>query len=142
MHSKLCRIAYSLREQSTAVAGVRATNMDNNQNLFEGAFFEYFKSINPSENHDVAKEIEDVNKSISRNGMWSYNEEWRISTYMEVEIKTAEIDSKMWFSVSVECDKQEFSCLCPSVEKAYLFSKLYRHIIVYQFYSIGPPWAE
>ena len=115
--------------------------MADKKNKLQQAFLEYVESIRPDNDKHIAAEIEKVRAAIEANGYWEEYDEWRISTYFTTRIEPQEIQGKKWFKVSVECDLQELTCRCPTIEKAYLFSKYYRHIIVNQFYSVGPPWA-
>src|SRR5882724_3801042 len=105
------------------------------------AFIEYVASIQPDRDKHVAEELRRVQVAVATQGFWQDYDEWRISTYFDTRVERIEIEGKTWFKVRVECDAQEFSCRCPSLEKAFLFSKFYRHLIVNQFYSVGPPWA-
>lgn len=57
-------------------------------------------------------------------------------------IEPQEINEETWFKISVECNMPAFICMFPTTEKAYLFSKYYRHLIVNQLYSVGPPRAS
>ncbi len=103
----------------------------------------YFKLIDPRRNEDSAKELRDIGEALERHGEWSKDEEWRISTSMTASIRPEVApDGKTWFRVKVECDGQVLSCRCPSAERAFYFYSLYAHLIIYQFYSVGPPWAE
>lgn len=115
--------------------------MANPKNKLQEAFVEYVESIRPDKDRQTSAEIAKVQAALDKKGFWEEYDEWRISTYFNSRIEPQEIQGKKWFKVSVECDTQEFTCACPSVERAYLFSKYYRHIIVNQFYSVGPPWA-
>lgn len=115
--------------------------MADGKNKLQHSFIEYVESIRPDNDNHSAIEIEKVRASIEAEGYWQEYEEWRISTFFTSRIEPMEIQEKKWFRVSVECDMQEFMCKCPTIEKAYLFSKYHRHLIVNQFYSVGPPWA-
>ena len=110
-------------------------------NSLQRAFVEYVGSIQPNRDTSVAAELDRVRTAVASEGFWQEHDEWRISTYFDTRIDKEELNSKPWFKVRVECDMQEFSCRCPSLEKAFLLSKFYRHLIVNQFYSVGPPWA-
>ena len=115
--------------------------MNRLRNSTERAFIEYFESITSARDPQSLVELEKICKSVAETSAWSEHEEWRISTYFDTKIERDEINGKPWFKVSVDCDMQEFSCRCPTIEKAYMYAKLYQHRIIYQFYSVGPPWA-
>lgn len=115
--------------------------MQRAQTPLEKAFVEYVASIRPDQNKHVAAEVGKVQGDIAAAGVWSEMDEWRISTWFDVRIERTEVDEKPWFRTRVACDGQEFTCLCPNPEKAFLLSKFYRRIIMSQFYSVGPPWA-
>jgi hypothetical protein len=110
-------------------------------NLIQQGFAEYVDSIQPDHNEHTAAELVRVRSAIDQHSFWEDQDEWRISTWFHSRIAREDINGKISFKVSVECDGQQFSCLCPSVDKAYLHSKFYRHLIVSQFYSVGPPWS-
>jgi hypothetical protein len=115
--------------------------MSRSLNPLQQAMVDYVSSIRPDNDGNTARELLNVQKSIDENGTWQEYDEWRISTGFDTRIDRVEIGGKDWFSVRVECDMQEFSCKCPTLEKAYMHSKFYRRLIVDQFYSVGPPWA-
>ena len=116
--------------------------MSMDKNPTEKAFIEFFSRIDPRTDKASAAQLETVRESIAKNGTWNEQEEWRISTWFETTINLEEVNGKRWFLVSVQRDRQALSCKCPTIERAFMFSKLYQHIIVYQFYSVGPPWAS
>jgi len=89
-----------------------------------------------------AKTLARVKDDIARDGRWSEQEEWRISTWFDSEIITKDVGGHAWFKTTVTCDGQTLSCESPSVERAYGFMRLYQQLIIDQFYSIGPPWAD
>jgi hypothetical protein len=111
------------------------------KNPMQQAFIDYVASIQPSKDKHVAAELEQVRLTIERDGKWQEQEEWRISTWFDMDISTRTDAETRRFCVRVECDGQEFKAICPSLEKAFLVSKFYRKIIVEQFYSVGPTWA-
>lgn len=86
-------------------------------------------------------ELQLVEESVAETGIWESREEWRVMTWIDIKISQETLNGKPRFMVSVRCDNQAFCCQCPSLLKAFVYSKLYCHLIVYQFYSIGPPWA-
>ena len=86
--------------------------------------------------------LADITESVAQDGKWSTQEEWRIMTWSDCEIVRTQRESADWYQVSVECDGQRLACGCPTLEQAYAFMRLYQTLIVDQFYSIGPPWAE
>ncbi len=108
----------------------------------QAAMRSLFDLIDPRTNVDSAKELEEITDAIARSGEWARDDEWRISTWMQTAIRPEVADGKQRFRVTVECDGQVLSCLCPSVQRAFAFYKLYAHIIIHAFYSVGPPWAE
>jgi hypothetical protein len=89
-----------------------------------------------------AKIFDEITAAVTDTGRWFDQEEWRISTYFDSEIRKSERAGKPWFIASVSCDGQSFSCGCPTIEGAYAYVRLYQKIIVDQFYSVGPPWAD
>jgi hypothetical protein len=115
--------------------------MDRPLSLIQKGFVEYVESIRPDRNPHTVVELVRVKSAMESEGFWEEQDEWRISTWFTTRIDTEEVGEKKWFKVMVECDGQQFSCRCPTIEKAFLHSKFYRHIIFSQFYSVGPPWA-
>jgi len=125
------------------------------RNLTEQAMIAYLASIDPSRETSSTRELDKIATALKAEGVWRDSEEWRISTWFEVsiekvaptqagagrEIGTQEL-GKERYKVTVACDGQSMSCTCPRIEKAFAFYKLYCHLMVYQFYSIGPPWAD
>jgi hypothetical protein len=106
------------------------------------AFRAYFDLIDPKRNKDSSKEIRQIKYALEQHSEWEKDDEWRISTWMKATIKREIVEGeKQWLWVTVECDDQVLSCRCPSIERAFAFYRLYSHIIIYQFYSVGPPWA-
>jgi hypothetical protein len=93
--------------------------------------------------HEPASQraLEAIRSAIHDAGCWSEWEEWRISTSFNSSITRASRDDREVFEVAVKCDGQKLSCVCPTLEGAYAFMRLYQAMIVDQFYSIGPPWA-
>lgn len=89
-----------------------------------------------------ARELDAIQSDVSSVGIWRGQEEWRISTWFDSEIKKSERDGAPWYEVSVSCDGQRLSCACPNIQGAYAYMRLYQKIIVEQFYSVGPPWAD
>ena len=81
-----------------------------------------------------------ITKSINENGHWENSEEWRIFTETNYKITKIKKEKKFWFRVEVRCD-HEFSCHCPTVERAIEMAGLYQEIIRESFYQIGwPSW--
>lgn len=95
-------------------------------------------------NHEAAcqKELEEIRASLSEQGRWGSQDEWRISTWFETKIVSTVRNDAQVYEVSVECDGQKLSCACPTIEGAYAYTRLYQALIVDQFYSVGPPWAD
>ncbi len=112
------------------------------QTLFQQAMIACLASIEPACEPYYQKELDAIRDAVRRNGIWEESQEWRISTYFVSRIEKKQRDGKDWFRTSVECDGQRLSCECPTVEKAFAFVHLYQRLIVDQFYSIGPPWAD
>ncbi len=83
-----------------------------------------------------------VVSAIESIGRWEEDEEWRICTWFRSAIVQGTLNERPWFTVTVTCDGQTLSCGCASIERAYGFMRLYQKLIVEQFYSIGPPWAD
>lgn len=109
--------------------------------LTKGAILSLFKLIDPSRSKEAAKELVEIKEALATGGEWSKDEEWRISTWMTATIRPETRENgENWFRVTVECDGQLLSCGCPSIDRAFAFYRLYAHLIVYQFYSVGPPW--
>jgi hypothetical protein len=103
----------------------------------------YFDLINPANDSEAATELEEVRQALDQSGQWSKEEEWRISTWMKCTIRPSmRAMGEHDYEVMVECDGQKLSCSCPSIERAFAFYRLYAHLIIYQFYSVGPPWAR
>ena len=96
----------------------------------------YDPSYEPSAENDLHR----IKSGIATEGR-SETEEWRISTWFDSEIRKTTRNGTDWFEVTVSCDGQALSCGSPMLERAYAFMRLYQQIIVYQFYSVGPPWA-
>jgi len=107
----------------------------------QAAFRSFFDLIDPTRSVDSAKEISEISEAVALAGEWNKEDEWRISTWMKAVIKPEMVTGKQWFRVTVDCDGQSFSCLCPTIQRAFAFYKLYAHITIYQFYAVGPPWA-
>jgi hypothetical protein len=95
-------------------------------------------------NHEPAcqEELEAIRTALGEEGRWVSQEEWRISTWFDTRIVPATRNDAQVYEATVECDGQRLSCACPTIEAAYAYTRLYRSIIVDQFYSIGPPWAD
>lgn len=106
------------------------------------AFRAYFELIDPEANVDSAAELSEITAAIAQAGEWSKDEEWRISTWTHAHIKTETADGKQWYRVTVNCDGQSHSCRCPTIPRAFAFYMLFAHIIIYQFYAVGPSWAD
>jgi len=99
-------------------------------------------AYDPRHEPTSAKKLNEVESTVSSTGKWSDKEEWRISTWFDLEIRKADDAGKPWFIVTVSCDGQTLSCRCPTIESAYAYMRLYQKFIVEQFYSAGPPWAD
>ncbi|HEX4198485.1 MAG TPA: hypothetical protein VHZ26_13695 [Caulobacteraceae bacterium] len=88
------------------------------------------------------KELDLIKSAVEETGQWKGQEEWRIMTWFDSSIVRSARDNKIVYEVAVECDGQRLACNCPTVEGAYAFMRLYQAMIVDQFYTIGPPWAD
>jgi hypothetical protein len=108
--------------------------------LQEG-MIETLAASSPTINSDTRDELASVKAAIDAEGRWAETREWRISTWFTSAISTATRDGKEVFEVSVECDGQQLSCACPTLEGAFAFMLFYETLILQQFYSVGPPWA-
>ena len=95
-------------------------------------------------NHESAcrKELAFIKTALRDEGQWGSRDEWRISTWFDSTIVPATRNGVDVYDVTVACDGQKLSCACPTIEGAYGFMRLYQAMIVDQFYSIGPPWAD
>jgi hypothetical protein len=116
--------------------------MNDSRNLTEQALIQFRQSMLPHFVEGGSVELDRIRDALTEGDTWSVQDEWRIFTWFDSRIVRNEIDGKAGFRVSVECDGQTFSCRCPSVERAFLFLKLYQHLIIHQYYSAGPPWME
>ena len=115
--------------------------MSRARNPTELALIEYFQTITPRTNQHSTEKIKEIESAINSSGEWTEQWEWRISTWLASKIKPELVSGRSLFRVTVECDLQQFTCLCSNIEKAFMFMSLYEHTIIYQFYSVGPPWA-
>ncbi len=86
--------------------------------------------------------LEEIKTQIGATGVWHSYDEWRISTSFDNRIVKGEMQGKPWLTVTVSCDGQILSCGCPTVDRAFGFMRLYQKLIIDQFYSVGPPWAD
>ncbi len=109
--------------------------------LQEG-IIEAVASCDPTHEPACRKELASIESALRSDGRWSSQEEWRISTWFDSTIAPVRRNGADVYEVVVECDGQKLSCACPTVEGAYAFMRLYQAMIVDQFYSIGPPWAD
>ncbi|MBV9243970.1 MAG: hypothetical protein JO366_04075 [Methylobacteriaceae bacterium] len=112
------------------------------RNLTERALIDFDRSIDPGTDPYCRQELDTIKTALDSAGIWRETQEWRISTWFCSTIERKARDGADWYHVSVECDGQVLACWCPNPEKAFAFYKLYCHTIVYQFYSIGRPWAD
>ncbi len=85
---------------------------------------------------------EDILDAIKSKGMWHEYEEWRISTVTEFKILPEKFKDENWFRVIVKCD-YEFSCVCPSIERAIEMAGLYQQLVMNMMVQVGwPSWAS
>jgi hypothetical protein len=84
----------------------------------------------------------EVLDAIEKDGTWEDCVEWRISTYTETCISPEYFKDENWFRVSVKCD-YEFSCICPTIDRALEMVGLYQQLIFKLFHQVGwPSWAS
>ena len=99
-------------------------------------------TVDPKYSPYARQKLDEIIANTGSRGYWEGSFEWRAMTTIFCRIdKTGDIFSPK-YEITVECDKQQFSCVCPTPEKAFAFMELYQHLIIEQFYSIGPPWAD
>jgi hypothetical protein len=85
--------------------------------------------------------FDEIRRAVDANGFWERYDEWRISTVTTKRIEAAEREGRKGFLVKVGCD-HEFSCHCPTLERAVEFLNIYDGLIVDLFYTVGwPSWA-
>ncbi|MDH5433961.1 MAG: hypothetical protein OEY19_08440 [Gammaproteobacteria bacterium] len=83
-----------------------------------------------------------IAQAIDKEGFWADSEEWRISTYTDYKISKIEKNDEIWFKVEVKCD-HEFTCHCPTLDRAIEMTCLYSGMISTMFYQIGwPSWVS
>ena len=88
------------------------------------------------------KKKSEIIKAITNAGGWYDYEEWRISTVTEFSISPEKFKDEDWFRVNVKCD-YEFSCVCPTIERAIEMAGMYQQLIMQLFYQVGwPSWAS
>jgi len=103
---------------------------------------EVVAACDPKYEHACRKELDAIKDALRDQGRWVNQDEWRISTWFDSQIALGTRNEATIYEVTVECDGQKLSCACPTIEGAYAFMRLYKKMIVDQFYSIGPPWAD
>lgn len=101
-----------------------------------------FASIDPKFSEPHAAQLDAIKKAVERDGQWRERREWRISTGFDSSIIRTRSTEKPQYQARVECDGQALECGCPTIEKAFAFVMFYETLIVDQFYSVGPPWAD
>jgi len=101
---------------------------------------DYWRLVASAEGH--AAELTLVEAALAADGLWRQDDEWRAMTWTTLSIQKVRHNEKDMFHVSVECDGQRFACDCPDLRRAYYFACWYRHLMIQQFHSIGPNWAE
>jgi hypothetical protein len=120
----------------------RAKRPGQEQTRAQQAMLACFASIDPKHEPDCADKLNAIRDALEHRGSWDETDEWRISTWFQSRIERTGRNGKDWYEVAVACDGQTLSCGCPSVEKAFAFLELYKRLIIDQFYSVGPPWAD
>jgi len=84
----------------------------------------------------------EILSAIADSGNWQEFEEWRISTVTEFNIGSEKLKDEDWFRVTVKCD-YEFSCVCPTIERAIEMAGMYQQLIMHLFNQVGwPSWAS
>jgi hypothetical protein len=83
-----------------------------------------------------------IAEAVEQKGEWVEWDEWRISTAFDVRIGKSRKAGEDMYEATVECDGQRLACLCPTLKKAFAFVQLYKQLIIDQFYSVRPPWAD
>jgi len=84
----------------------------------------------------------EILQAIAEKGCWQEFEEWRISTVTELYIGSEKFKNEDWFRVTVKCD-YEFSCVCPTIDRAIEMAGLYQQLIMHLFNQVGwPSWAS
>lgn len=102
---------------------------------------EAITAVDPSHVSACRAELETIATALRQEGRWVREDEWRISTWSTVEIVVSMEEQTPVYEVTVTCEGQTLSCMCPTLERAYSYARLYQAIIVEQFYAIGPPWS-
>ena len=83
-----------------------------------------------------------VLSSLEESGKWEQIVEWRISTFFETSISHEVFKNEKHFRVHVKCD-YEFSCLCPTIDRALEMAGLYQLLIFKLFHQVGwPSWES
>jgi hypothetical protein len=86
--------------------------------------------------------LDEIRAAIAANGFWERHDEWRIFTVTTKRIEAAEQNGRSGFLVHVSCD-QEFSCHCPTIERAVEFLGVYDGLIIDMFGALGwPSWVS
>ena len=109
---------------------------------FQQGIVEAVAAWDPAYEAASGKELDSIRSTISEHGRWTAQEEWRVSTWFDSSITRSSQNGSDLFEVVVECDGQRLTCASPTLEGAYAYMRLYQALIVDQFYSIGPPWAD
>ncbi len=100
----------------------------------------YFSEL--SKNAYFPHDQKTVMEAIDSNGLWKESDEWRISTWTDFKITPITKDNEIWFKVSVKCD-HEFTCHCPTIERAIEMAALYQQLIMKMLYQVGwPSWVS
>lgn len=85
---------------------------------------------------------DEILRAIAETGFWQNFEEWRISTETEFNIRSEKFNNEDWFRVTVKCD-YEFSCVCPTIERAIEMAGMYQQLIMHLFNQVGwPSWTS
>jgi hypothetical protein len=110
--------------------------------LLQEAIVRAIAAWEPRHRQSSAEALSRIGSAIEANGSWEEQEEWRIMTWFDSKIVRGELNGRPWFTATVSCDGQSFTCGCPSIERADGFMRFYQTLIVHQYYSVGPPWSD
>ena len=91
-------------------------------------------NLNADENNIISE--------IQESGSWKIYLEWRMAVTTEIEISKEKNKNEYWYRVIAKCD-YEFSCLCPTIERAVEMAGLYQELIVNLSKQVGwPSWES
>lgn len=94
-----------------------------------------------SEQGSSNNNFDEIRSAVEARGLWECHDEWRISTVTTKRVEACEREGRKGFAVSVKCD-HEFSCHCPTLQRAVEFLSIYDRLVIDLFYTVGwPSWA-